>query len=98
MVIPEYVELIIFPFGRKKKNHGFSIPPCPSPHIFFCKQWDNLQGQLYLERVTHIWDETYFHGTLTIGRNVLDKMHFMILQNIRSIFVHINTGYPRRVI
>lgn len=56
MVRPKFVGL--FSLSEGKKNHGFST----SPHtlfFFFGKQWDHLQGQLYLEKVTHIFNETF---------------------------------------
>lgn len=62
MVMSKLIELIIFLF-RREKSVFLPLPLAPSTHthFFFFKQWDNLQGQFYLERVTHICKETYFH-------------------------------------
>ena len=99
MVMSKLIELIIFLSWREKIC--FSTPPPPQihTHLFFFKQWDNLQGQFYLERVTHICNETYFHRILpkTIGGNVLNKTHYMNLQNVQNIYLPINIDYSRRV-
>lgn len=61
MVMSKLIELIIFLF-RREKSIFLPLPLAPNTHThFFFKQWDNLQGQFYLKRVTHICNETYFH-------------------------------------
>lgn len=100
MVMSKLIELIIFLFWREK---SVILPPHLAPnthtHLLFFKQWDNLQGQFYLERVTHICNETYFRRILpkTIGGNVLNKTHYMNLQNVQNIYLPINIDYSRRV-
>lgn len=99
MVMSKLIELIIFRLGREKSVF-LHPPPCPKyTHTHFFKQWDNLQGQFYLERVTHICNETYFHRVLpkTVGENVLNKIHYMNLQNVQNIYVPINIDYSKRV-
>lgn len=69
MVMSKLIELIIFLLGREKSVF-LHPPPCPKyTHTHFFKQWDNLQGQFYLE-VTHICNKTYFHRVLpkTVGK------------------------------